>query len=140
MLVGAGFDDAHLFHLHHLTPLHDAVARRWPDRCLVTHLHGTELKMLDGIARLSALAATLGSDLVGMAAREEAGRVPAGDRLASEERELLADTRWTHWRFGDHWAARLRAAAGRSDGLICISPDDRDEALRLLSVPPEAVR
>ena len=139
VLVSAGFDSASLFHLHHLTPLHDAVARRWPDRSLVTHLHGTELKMLDGIARLSALAATLGSDLAGMAAREEAGRLPAGDRLASEERELLAHTRWTLWRFGDHWAARLRAAAGRSDGLICISAHDRDEALRLLGVPPDAV-
>ena len=139
VLVSAGFDGADLFHLHHLTPLHDVVVRRWPDRSLVTHLHGTELKMLDGIARLSALAATLGSDLAGMAAREEAGRLPAGDRLASEERELLAHTRWTFWRFGDHWAARLRAAAGRGDGLICISAHDRDEALRLLSVPPEAV-
>lgn len=140
VLVSAGFDGANLFHLHHLTPLHDAVARRWPDRSLVTHLHGTELKMLDGIARRSALAATLGSDLAGMAAREEAGRLPAGDRLASEEeRELLGRTRWTLWRFGDHWAARLRAAAGRSDRLICISAHDREEALRLLSVPPEAV-
>lgn len=139
MLLTAGFDSADLFHLHHLTPLHDAVARRWPDRPLVTHLHGTELKMLDRIARLSALAATLGSDLAGMAAREEADCLPTGDRLDPEERELLARTRWALWRFGDHWAGRLRAAAGRSNGLICVSPHDRDEALRLLGVPPEAV-
>lgn len=139
VLVSAGFDSANLIHLHHLTPLHDAVARRWPDRPLVTHLHGTELKMLDGIARRSALAATLGSDLAGMAAREEAGRLPTGDGLGPEQRKLLARTRWTLWRFGDHWATRLRAAAGRTDGLICISPHDRDEALRLLSVPPEVV-
>ena len=139
VLVSAGFDGAHLFHLHHLTPLHDVVARLWPDRPLVTHLHGTELKMLDGIARRSALAATLDSDLAGMAAREEAGRLPASDRLGPEQRELLTHTRWTHWRFGDHWATRLRGAAGRSDGLICISPHDRDEALRLLGVQPEVV-
>ena len=36
-----------LLHLHHLTPIHEAVASRLPDLPLVTHLHGTELKMLD---------------------------------------------------------------------------------------------
>ncbi len=34
-------------HLHHLTPLHEAVARLRPGLPVVTHLHGTELLMLD---------------------------------------------------------------------------------------------
>ena len=34
-------------HLHHLTPVHDAVARLRPAMPVVTHLHGTELLMLD---------------------------------------------------------------------------------------------
>jgi glycosyltransferase involved in cell wall biosynthesis len=34
-------------HLHHLTPMHEAVHALWPDIPVVTHLHGTELKMLD---------------------------------------------------------------------------------------------
>lgn len=34
-------------HLHHLTPVHDAVARLRPGLPVVTHLHGTELLMLD---------------------------------------------------------------------------------------------
>jgi len=42
-------DDCSLFHLHHLTPQHEAVARRWPDHPVVGHLHGTEMKMLDAI-------------------------------------------------------------------------------------------
>ena len=33
-------------HLHHLTPMHEAAHLVWPDAHLVTHLHGTELKML----------------------------------------------------------------------------------------------
>ena len=33
-------------HLHHLTPMHEAVRMVWPDVPVVTHLHGTELKML----------------------------------------------------------------------------------------------
>ena len=42
---------AHLLHLHHLTPMHDAASRALPGVPVVTHLHGTELKMLDAIAR-----------------------------------------------------------------------------------------
>jgi glycosyltransferase involved in cell wall biosynthesis len=44
---GAG--DAAVFHLHHLTPQYEVVARRWPDRPLVGHLHGTDMTMLDAI-------------------------------------------------------------------------------------------
>lgn len=138
-LTNAGFDAADVIHLHHLTPLHDVVARRWPDRPLVTHLHGTELKMLDGVARRRALAATLGTDLAGMAALEEADEMPSGVDLGPEERDLLARTRWAQWRYGDHWEARLRAAAARSDGLVFISAHDRDEAFRLLDVSPDLV-
>jgi len=35
-----------VFHLHHLTPMHEAVHQLWPHVPVVTHLHGTELKML----------------------------------------------------------------------------------------------
>jgi glycosyltransferase involved in cell wall biosynthesis len=33
-------------HLHHLTPMHQAVRALWPHVPVVTHLHGTELKMM----------------------------------------------------------------------------------------------
>jgi glycosyltransferase involved in cell wall biosynthesis len=42
---------ARIFHLHHLTPIHEAAATVMPAVPIVTHLHGTELKMLDAIAR-----------------------------------------------------------------------------------------
>jgi glycosyltransferase involved in cell wall biosynthesis len=42
---------ARIFHLHHLTPIHEAAATVMPGIPIVTHLHGTELKMLDAIAR-----------------------------------------------------------------------------------------
>ena len=44
-----GLADAQLLHLHHLTPLHEAAAAVFPDVPVITHLHGTELKMLDAI-------------------------------------------------------------------------------------------
>jgi glycosyltransferase involved in cell wall biosynthesis len=38
-----------VLHLHHLTPLHEAVARVAPDVPVVGHLHGTELLMLEHV-------------------------------------------------------------------------------------------
>lgn len=133
VLAGA-WTDPPLFHLHHLTPIHEAVQRRWPGRPIVTHLHGTELKMLDRIDRLSKLARALGTNLAGMAERAEAGTPLGLDGLAPDKRLLLESTHWERWRFGAHWAERLRAAADRTDRIIAISPHDRDEAVRLLSV------
>lgn len=48
--AAAGAAAADVFHLHHLTPQHEAVARHWPDTPCVAHLHGTELKMLEAAA------------------------------------------------------------------------------------------
>ena len=38
-----------VLHLHHLSPLQEAFGRVAPGAPLVTHLHGTEMKMLDRI-------------------------------------------------------------------------------------------
>ncbi|HSJ73409.1 MAG TPA: glycosyltransferase family 4 protein [Miltoncostaeaceae bacterium] len=43
-------DDVAVAHLHHLTPVHEALAILRPDLPVVTHLHGTELQMLEAIA------------------------------------------------------------------------------------------
>lgn len=49
-LVAAGAAEANVLHLHHLTPMHEAAARVAPGVPVVTHLHGTELLMLEAIA------------------------------------------------------------------------------------------
>jgi glycosyltransferase involved in cell wall biosynthesis len=49
-LADAGADEHDVLHLHHLTPLHEAAARVAPGVPVVTHLHGTELMMLEEIA------------------------------------------------------------------------------------------
>src|SRR3954452_16040679 len=50
-LERAGAADADVLHLHHLTPLNAAAARVAADVPVVGHLHGTELLMLEAIAR-----------------------------------------------------------------------------------------
>jgi glycosyltransferase involved in cell wall biosynthesis len=49
-LEAADAAECDVLHLHHLTPLHEAAARVAPDVPVVTHLHGTELLMLEEIA------------------------------------------------------------------------------------------
>jgi glycosyltransferase involved in cell wall biosynthesis len=49
-LAEAGAGDADLLHLNHLTPMHEAAIRSFPDVPRVGHLHGTEMLMLREIA------------------------------------------------------------------------------------------
>ena len=49
-LADAGAGDADVLHLNHLTPMHEAASRSFPDVPRIGHLHGTELLMLRDIA------------------------------------------------------------------------------------------
>ena len=48
-LAEAGAADADLLHLSHLTPMHEAAIRSFPDVPRIAHLHGTEMLMLNDI-------------------------------------------------------------------------------------------
>lgn len=135
----AGADRAHVFHLHHLTPQHDAVRRRWPDGAVVAHLHGTELKFLEAIDTRAALARSVGTTLAGMpewARANPAGNHPLHD---DDQRELLRTTRWEHWQHGEAWRERLRRQADAADHLVVVSPDDLATAAEVLRVDAERI-
>jgi glycosyltransferase involved in cell wall biosynthesis len=136
LTAAAAEHDPELLHLHHLTPIHEAAARRLPELPVVTHLHGTELKMIDRAGVLTRLAQDLGTDLAGMADRTERGELPTADAVAPEHRELYAGTRWRSWRHAPHWVSEMKRWAAGSDRFIVISPHDRDEVGRLLDVDP----
>jgi glycosyltransferase involved in cell wall biosynthesis len=125
-----------VLHLHHLTPLHEAAANLFPGTPTVTHLHGTEILLLEQIDRLSEVARSLGTDLAGMADGPPA-EWEADEDLTVEDRRLIAETRWECWKHGEHWSRRLRAAAARSDRVVAISPHLREEAAGVLKLPPE---
>ena len=76
-----------LLHLHHLTPLHDAAALALPGVPVVTHLHGTELKMLDAHRARSRPRPGAARALVGRAhARAAARRADATIAISPHER------------------------------------------------------
>ena len=135
----AGFGQVDVIHLHHLTPMHEAAARLWPERALVTHLHGTDLKMLDRIGRLDAVAVALDTGLDRLADVVESGGVPQDCRLPETDRELLRQTNLSRYRYGKDWAACLEASARHSRRIICISPHDASVAVRLLGVPGDLI-
>jgi glycosyltransferase involved in cell wall biosynthesis len=136
ILGRAWADPPSILHLHHLTPLHEAAATLFAGTPLVTHLHGTEILLLEQIDRLSAIASSLGTDLAGMAGGPPPGW-EADEDLTRAERHLIAETRWRCWAHGEHWSRRLRAAAARSDRVVAISPHLRDEAAKVLALPSE---
>ena len=134
----AGADRAHVFHLHHLTPQHDAVRRCWPRGAVVAHLHGTEIKFLEAVNERAALAGSVGTTLAGMPAWVRAN--PGGSsQLDDPQRELLRTTRWERWEHGEAWRDRLRRQADAADHLVVVSPADRATAVEVLEVDAERV-
>jgi len=137
-LAEAGAAEALILHLHHLTPQHDAVTRRWPGVPVVAHLHGTEIKFLEEVERRMAVAAALGQRLATMP--EAVGADSAATwTLDGSQVEILRSTRWSQWRHGEHWLAHLRGQAARADHVVTVSPADRISAVPLLRLAPERV-
>jgi glycosyltransferase involved in cell wall biosynthesis len=136
----AGAADADVLHLHHLTPQLDAACRFWPDVPRVVHLHGTELKLIEGVTARAALAAQLGETLATMADADAATLDAYAARLdADDDRNLLRSTRWPAWRHGEFWADHLKAQAHRADHLVTVSPQNRDTAIAVLGFAPDDV-
>ncbi|CAA9265144.1 MAG: glycosyltransferase() [uncultured Acidimicrobiales bacterium] len=137
-LAEAGAGSADILHLHHLTPQHDAVTRRWPSRPVVAHLHGTEIKFIEEVERRRAVVAALGQDLAGMPEAVQRGSLDVTGLDASQV-EILRTTRWSQWRHGEHWLGHLRRLAAQADHVVTVSPADRVTAVPLLRLPDEQV-
>jgi glycosyltransferase involved in cell wall biosynthesis len=134
----AGAARADVFHLHHLTSQHDAVRHCWPEGVVVAHLHGTELKFLQGVNERIAFARSVGTSLRGMPvwARTNSHTLRHMDGHGGE---LLRTTRWDQWQYGEAWRTRLRSQAAAADHLVVVSPDDRATAVEVLGVDAQRV-
>ena len=92
-----------MLHLHHLTPLHDAAALALPGVPIVTHLHGTDLKMLEAIDRGDAgvadqlYAAWWREHMVEQARSAAATIVISPHDLGGAQRLLGLDPSTVHW-------------------------------------------
>jgi D-inositol-3-phosphate glycosyltransferase len=136
--AAAGAEGADVLHLHHLTPQHDAVARRWPSVPVLAHLHGTELRLIEAIDARAVIAAALGTTLADMPELMAEGRSYRG-MLDGPQAELVRTTRWDKWRHGEFWAAHLRGQAAAADHLVAVSAPVRVAAIELLGVEPDRI-
>lgn len=134
----AGASEADILHLHHLTPQHDAVTRRWPGVPVVAHLHGTEVKFLEEVERRITVAAALGQRLATMPEAMARGDLQTAS-LNPLQVEILHTTRWAQWRHGEHWVTHMRRQAARADHVVTVSPADQITAAPLLRLPEERV-
>jgi len=136
--IDAGGDRADVFHLHHLTPQHDAVRRRWPHRAVVAHLHGTETKFIEAVMQRTALAQSLGTTLAAMPdwIRDHPGLDPVG---GGDGDALVRTTRWEQWAHGQAWSDRFRRQARAADHLVVVSPTERATAIDVLGVDADRV-
>ena len=120
-----------VFHLHHLTPQHAAAAQLWPEKPIIGHLHGTEMKMIENIRSRREIAQALGTDLASMAGQEWERSELASAGLSPDQLEILEATNWNNWRYGDFWEAKLRDYVRLCRRLFVISPHDRDLAAHI---------
>ncbi|WP_372404869.1 glycosyltransferase family 4 protein [Streptomyces luteireticuli] len=135
-----------LMHLHHLSHLQTSVRAAYPNTPVVTTLHGTELKLIDGMARRVNLAQRLGISLHDLARRlhtdnphrrAEARRIAAAAALDAADTELLTVTAWQKWLYSPYWLTRLRQSVLHAGHLLAVSEHDRDLAQRLLDLDHE---
>ena len=104
----------------------------------MAHLHGTELKFLQGVNERVAFAHSMGTTLHGMPAwvRTNSHTLRHMDGPGGA---LLGTTRWDQWQHGEAWRARLRSQAAAADHLVVVSPDDWATAVEVLGVDAERV-
>lgn len=83
--------------------------------------------MLEKIAERTKIAELLGTTLADMPmfVRNRLHQTRLGE-LSARQRHLVMTTRWEQWRYRAFWAARVRAAAQRSQRLIAPSSYPQD--------------
>lgn len=132
-----------LLHLHHLSHLQYAARVAYPDIPVVTTLHGTELKLIDGMTQRIRLAERIGLTMAclahelcgdGPGVRDKADRISVQARLTEEERSLLRSTRWEQWKYSHHWLGVLHAALSNAGTIVAVSEQNRALACQLLPV------
>ncbi|MEU1621472.1 glycosyltransferase [Streptomyces sp. NPDC005722] len=132
-------------HLHHLSHLQQAAARAYPGVPRLTTLHGTDLKLLDQAATLTALAHALDEPLARLAQLPPPG-TPGRDSaittllrratsLTEDQRTLLIQSDWRLWRHTESWLTAVRRSLPLAGRIVAVSESDRTEIHRLLGVP-----
>nr|WP_024127437.1 glycosyltransferase [Streptomyces sp. F12]AHE40173.1 Glycosyl transferase [Streptomyces sp. F12] len=138
--------DPDVLHLHHLSHLQTSAATAYRHTPRVTTLHGTELKIIQGMRQRLSLARRTGhspSDLAHLLhssnpRREaEASRLARAASLSDADTAVLTSTAWEKWAHSGYWLQRLHRAARQAGQLAAVSEHDQALASRLLHLREE---
>lgn len=137
-----------LLHLHHLSHLQHAAHVAYPHIPRVTTLHGTELKLIDGMVRRSRLARRVGLPIEHLMHYFSSGHPDLVSRaevlaarygLTEDERDMLLDTRWRNWQYSSYWLRYLRDAVRHAGNIVAVSEHDSTLACQLLGLKENEV-
>lgn len=132
-ILPSDFVGSDVFHLHHLTPIHEALTRLRPDAPVVTQLHGTELKFLAAAAERTRPAAAPCSDRTDARPPHHVA-LESGSSVREARPEVVpTDASW-RWRHAPFWVDRLQRIAARCQRVIVTSPSDVEAATSLLGI------
>ena len=135
----AGADRADVFHLHHLTPQHDAVRRCWPAGCRRRPPPRHRDQVPPGGQR-ARRARQVGGNDAGRHARLGDGPTRAGAPSSTiPSASCCGRPVGSTGEHGEAWRDRLRRQAAAADHLVVVSPTDRATAVEVLGVDPERV-
>ncbi|MFI1204853.1 glycosyltransferase family 4 protein [Streptomyces sp. NPDC020883] len=134
-------DDVDVLHLHHLSYLQTSARAAYPDTPTVTTLHGTELKIIDGMRQRLRLARRTGHSLSSLAKllhrtnphrATKAAALTKAAGLDDHDTALLTNTIWEKWTYSEYWLSCLHTAAAQAGQLVAVSEHDQELAARLL--------
>ncbi|GAA3086855.1 hypothetical protein GCM10020000_86950 [Streptomyces olivoverticillatus] len=139
-----------MLHLHHLSHLQTSARSAYPDIPRITTLHGTELKLIDGMDQRLRLARRTATSMGSLACllhadnphrQTEADRLTKAADLDQADRDLLVSTAWQKWTHSRYWLDRLRQAALQAGLLVAVSEHDQELSRRLLPIEhdPEVI-
>ncbi|MFF3671614.1 glycosyltransferase family 4 protein [Microtetraspora malaysiensis] len=140
-LVNHRSPDAELLHLHHLSQVQTAARHAYPAVPTVTTLHGTELKLMDGMRQRIRLANRIGGSLEELAhelssnnpmRRRIADRLATRAALDDDDATMLLATPWEKWRHSLYWLPAMNDAAVQAGTIVTVSEHDHDLARTLL--------
>jgi D-inositol-3-phosphate glycosyltransferase len=131
-LSGSLQDPTDVLHLHHLNHLQAAAEAAGPKVPRLTTLHGTELKLIDGMVQRRDLARRLGTTAADLANLQAGGRLAARTDLPEGDLRILAATDWRQWVHSEYWLNQMGQAWRRAGLLVTVSEHDKAAVHRLL--------
>jgi glycosyltransferase involved in cell wall biosynthesis len=141
-------NDVDILHLHHLSHLQEAASIAYEGIPRVTTLHGTELKLIEGMRERMALLEKINMTpqqasiklFSELSTREKTiAAIRANFDLDEKEKEILTETSWELWKYSPYWLSKFDEYAKLAGKIITVSEHDSEKAMNLLGLETKPI-